>query len=166
VELSRTPYSSSPSRRPRRLGIIAKLGPGIESSNIKIGDRVGIKWMARVCGICRPCLSGRDGCCLYGKISGYEVPGSLSNMHLPIPDGLASDLAAPMLRGGVAVLKKCEAQKVSNPCRLGLLLSSTLTKIDWIGRYYRDHGSNRRPRTSCLANGSKWNGYEMIVSVH
>ncbi|PCH04645.1 Hypothetical protein PENO1_026510 [Penicillium occitanis (nom. inval.)] len=41
-------------------------------------------------------------------------------MHLPIPDGLASDLAAPMLRGGVAVLKKCEAQKEATdilPCK-------------------------------------------------
>ncbi|QGA20491.1 hypothetical protein EYB26_008195 [Talaromyces marneffei] len=102
------------------IGIIAELGPGTESSKLKIGDRVGIKWMARVCGNCRPCLSGRDGCCLKGKISGYEVPGSFQQFALapanyvtPIPDGLASDLAAPMLCGGVtayAALKKCEGQ--------------------------------------------------------
>lgn len=32
------------------ISIITELGPGTESSNLKIGNRVGIKWMARVCG--------------------------------------------------------------------------------------------------------------------
>jgi threonine dehydrogenase-like Zn-dependent dehydrogenase len=38
------------------VGKVAKLGPGAETSNLKIGDRVGIKWMAGVCGNCIPCL--------------------------------------------------------------------------------------------------------------
>ena len=35
------------------VGIVAKLGPATESSSIKIGDRVGVKWVSGVCGSCR-----------------------------------------------------------------------------------------------------------------
>jgi alcohol dehydrogenase, propanol-preferring len=33
------------------VGKIVKLGPG--SAGVKVGDRVGIKWMADICGSCR-----------------------------------------------------------------------------------------------------------------
>ncbi|KAJ5114115.1 alcohol dehydrogenase [Penicillium angulare] len=102
------------------VGEIARLGPGTERFNLKIGDRVGIKWMARVCGECLPCLAGRDGSCFNGKISGYETAGTFQQFTLapanyvtPIPSSLRSDLAAPLLCGGVtayAALKKCDAQ--------------------------------------------------------
>lgn len=35
------------------VGKIVKLGPGAESSGLKIGDRVGIKWVYSACGNCR-----------------------------------------------------------------------------------------------------------------
>jgi len=35
------------------VGTVVKLGPGAETSNVKIGDRVGIKWMSGICGSCR-----------------------------------------------------------------------------------------------------------------
>ena len=35
------------------VGKIVKLGAGTESSGLKIGDRVGIKWLASACGNCR-----------------------------------------------------------------------------------------------------------------
>jgi len=102
------------------VGTIVAFGPGAESSGLKMGQRVGIKWMAFACGNCMPCLSGRDACCVSGKISGFYTPGTFqqyalgpANYVTPIPDGLASDLAAPMLCGGVTVysgLKKSLAQ--------------------------------------------------------
>lgn len=57
-----------------------------------------------------PCLAGTDACCTNGKISGYYTPGTFqqyalapANYVTPIPDALASDIAAPMLCGGVTV---------------------------------------------------------------
>ena len=47
------------------VGKIVKLGPGSERVGLKIGDRVGIKWMASVCGNCRmiaPIKSQRNIC--------------------------------------------------------------------------------------------------------
>lgn len=107
------------------VGKVVALGPGAENTGVKIGDRVGIKWMAGTCGNCMPCLAGKDACCLSGKISGYFTPGTFQQYALgpahyvtPIPDGVPSDLAAPLLCGGVTVyagLKKTSAQPVSRP---------------------------------------------------
>lgn len=35
------------------VGKIVKLGTGTESSHLKIGDRVGVKWISSACGHCR-----------------------------------------------------------------------------------------------------------------
>jgi D-arabinose 1-dehydrogenase-like Zn-dependent alcohol dehydrogenase len=34
------------------VGKIVKLGPGSEAAGVKVGDRVGIKWVAGICGTC------------------------------------------------------------------------------------------------------------------
>lgn len=127
VMTNRWPWLPAPTQKGQvggheGVGKVVALGPGAETSGVKIGDRVGIKWMASVCGNCLPCLSGRDACCLNGKISGFYTPGTFQQYTLgpahyvtPIPDGVPSDLAAPLLCGGVTVyaaLKKSGAQPV------------------------------------------------------
>ncbi|KAF7846236.1 hypothetical protein BT93_L4790 [Corymbia citriodora subsp. variegata] len=102
------------------VGEVVALGPGTENSGLKIGQRAGIKWMSSACGNCLACLCGRDGCCLNGKISGYYTPGTFQQYAIgpahyvtPIPDGVPSDLAAPLLCAGVTVyaaLRKTGAQ--------------------------------------------------------
>lgn len=51
------------------VGKIVALGQGTENIGLKIGDRVGIKWIAYTCGHCTPCLVGADASCTSGKIS-------------------------------------------------------------------------------------------------
>jgi len=51
------------------IGIIQKLGPGAEK-NVRLGDRVGIKWAAAMCEKCGPCRNGFDGHCVLKKFSG------------------------------------------------------------------------------------------------
>ncbi|KAF2017271.1 alcohol dehydrogenase-like protein [Aaosphaeria arxii CBS 175.79] len=101
------------------VGKIVKLGAGTEGSGVKLGDRVGIKWMAGVCNACEACRAGIDASCFNGKISGYYTPGTFqqyalgpANYVTPIPEGLDSAAAAPMLCAGVTVysaLKKSNA---------------------------------------------------------
>ena len=50
------------------VGIVHKLGPGSENGRVKVGDRVGIKWIAYACGACPPCLEGKDGVCFVGGV--------------------------------------------------------------------------------------------------
>jgi propanol-preferring alcohol dehydrogenase len=33
-------------------GKVVKLGPGAEASGVKVGDRVGVKWLSGICGTC------------------------------------------------------------------------------------------------------------------
>jgi len=104
------------------VGTVVAFGPGTDSSSLKLGSRVGIKWIASVCGSCMACLAGRDAMCASHTISGFFTPGTFqqyavapANYVTPIPDGVESDLAAPLLCGGVtayAALKKCGAQPV------------------------------------------------------
>ena len=46
------------------IGKVVKLGAGTESSNLKIGDRVGVKWVSSACGHCRT----------YIKLSSHKQP--------------------------------------------------------------------------------------------
>ncbi|OQE32321.1 hypothetical protein PENSTE_c001G07869 [Penicillium steckii] len=102
------------------VGKIVKLGPGAESSGLKVGDRVGVKWVSSACGNCEPCRASFDGLCVNQKVSGYYTPGTFqqytlgpANYVTPIPDDLESAQAAPMLCAGVTVyaaLKRSNAK--------------------------------------------------------
>jgi propanol-preferring alcohol dehydrogenase len=101
-------------------GIVCKFGQGADKGAVKLGDRVGIKWTAAACGTCRRCRNGFDGHCSTVKISGYFTPGTFAeyaiapaNYVTPIPAGLDSAEAAPMLCAGLttySALRKCGAK--------------------------------------------------------
>ena len=102
------------------VGEVVKLGPGNDRSPVKIGQRVGIKFVRGICMSCSYCLEGDESRCTDKTISGYINPGTFqqyvvspANYVSPIPDGLASDQAAPMLCAGITVytaLRKTGAQ--------------------------------------------------------
>lgn len=92
------------------VGRVVKLGPGAEKAGLKIGDRVGVKWVSSACGHCQPCQAGSDGLCFNQTVSGYFNAGTFQQYLLgpahyvtPIPDGLDSAEAAPMLCAGITV---------------------------------------------------------------
>ena len=105
------------------IGTVVAFGPNTQGTTpLEIGDRVGIKWVAYICGVCMSCLSGRDALCEKVRVSGFGTPGtfqeyvvSSASYVTPIPGGLGSEVAAPMLCGGVTVysaLRKSGAQPV------------------------------------------------------
>lgn len=51
------------------VGIVEALGVGADEY-VKLGDRVGIKWVAAKCGTCTPCTTGFDGHCTLRKYTG------------------------------------------------------------------------------------------------
>ncbi|PCH36972.1 mannitol-1-phosphate dehydrogenase MPDH1 [Wolfiporia cocos MD-104 SS10] len=80
------------------------------SGNVRIGDRVGIKYCVRSCLNCDHCRRGFEQNCPNRIISGYHVDGTFAEYmvaftdHLiPIPDGLDSAAAAPILCAGLTV---------------------------------------------------------------
>ncbi|KAI0483047.1 GroES-like protein [Xylariaceae sp. FL0804] len=108
------------------VGRVVRLGPGVDTGSgsggtpkttaaavgatVRVGDRVGVKWLASVCFSCAACLGGQDGVCLHQRISGYYTPGTFqqyvvgpANYVTPIPESLDGAAAAPMLCAGVTV---------------------------------------------------------------
>lgn len=92
------------------VGIVQKLGPGNEHSPVKVGDRVGIKFIRSICMSCSACIANDESKCINKTMSGYLHPGTFqqyvtspSTYVSPIPDGLDSDQAAPMLCAGITV---------------------------------------------------------------
>ncbi|BGO97768.1 Alcohol dehydrogenase [Rhodotorula toruloides] len=82
------------------------------TTTLKVGDAVGIKWLADSCLNCENCRLGSEATCDLAQCSGYTVDGSFQQYavsfarHLtPIPDGLPLEVAAPILCAGVTVWK-------------------------------------------------------------
>lgn len=107
------------------VGEIVAIGEHTQRSPVKVGDRVGIKWLASSCLHCEQCRKGLEQNCAEAKLSGFTVDGTFSQYvvsyvdHVsPIPEKLPSQDAASVLCAGVTVYR---AIKYSN------------TKIgDWI----------------------------------
>jgi propanol-preferring alcohol dehydrogenase len=98
-------------------GTIVALGEHSDT-DLKVGDRVGIKWIAHSCNKCVFCRQGYEPLCKSAQCSGFSVDGSFQQYAVSftsqlskIPDGLSLADAAPILCAGVTVYK---ALKESN----------------------------------------------------
>lgn len=49
------------------IGVVVKMGPGTSGSAVSVGDRVGIKWLAAICGSCRKLRHADLKCCGFSK---------------------------------------------------------------------------------------------------
>ncbi|KAF7794778.1 hypothetical protein EIP86_005916 [Pleurotus ostreatoroseus] len=94
------------------VGIIVAIGEHTARSPVKVGDRVGIKWLADACGECEFCRKGLEQVCPHAAFSGFTVDGTFSEYvrsfvrHVtPIPAGLASAEAASILCAGLTVYR-------------------------------------------------------------
>lgn len=69
-----------------------------DQSDLKVGDNVGIKWIAHSCNKCEFCRQGFEPLCKQAQCSGYSVDGSFQQYAVSytsqlskIPDGLPLD---------------------------------------------------------------------------
>ncbi|EXA32713.1 hypothetical protein FOQG_14387 [Fusarium oxysporum f. sp. raphani 54005] len=98
------------------VGTVVQIGEGAGMHDFAIGDRVGVKWLRDICGSCVYCIAGEDGLCAKQSVSGMFNPGTFqqyltvpARYLTPIPDGVSSEVAAPMLCAGLtsyAALRK------------------------------------------------------------
>ncbi|RXW19255.1 hypothetical protein EST38_g6597 [Candolleomyces aberdarensis] len=94
------------------VGEIVAIGKNTSNSPVKVGDRVGIKWIAYSCLNCENCLKGLEQNCANVKLSGYTTDGTFCqylvswvNCVTPVPDGIDSEAAASILCAGVTVYR-------------------------------------------------------------
>jgi len=90
------------------VGAVSQLGSTVQG--LKLGQRVGVGWLAGACSVCDQCSSGQDNLCLNGQPTcvghegGYGTHVRVdSRFAFPIPDGLSSEVAAPLFCAGITV---------------------------------------------------------------
>jgi propanol-preferring alcohol dehydrogenase len=88
------------------VGAIAELGRDVDG--FRIGDRVGVPWLAYTCGHCRYCRSGRENLCDAARFTGYTIDGGYAEYALAdsrycfhLPDGYSDGELAPWLCAGL-----------------------------------------------------------------
>jgi len=100
------------------VGTVVAIGEHTQGSPVKLGDRVGIKWLAYSCLDCEQCRKGLEQSCPNQQLSGFTTDGTFSQYvvswvsHVtPIPENMDSFEAASILCAGITVYR---ALKYSN----------------------------------------------------
>jgi propanol-preferring alcohol dehydrogenase len=88
------------------VGTVAALGPGVDA--FKLGERVGVPWLAWTCGECGYCLDGRENLCESARFTGYTVDGGYAEYMVAdarfcfrLPAMYSDAQAAPLLCAGL-----------------------------------------------------------------
>ena len=107
------------------VGIVDRTGPG--SDRFAEGDRVGIPWLARTCGVCRFCATGRENLCLDPRFTGWDVDGGYAEYLVaeqdyayPVPDAFDEVEAAPLLCAGIIGYRALRRSGCPPSGRLGI----------------------------------------------
>lgn len=108
------------------VGTVSQLGELV--TQLQLGDRVGIGWLAGADFSCDQCLSGNDNLCESSQPTCLAHEGGFathvradSRLAYPIPDGLPSEYAAPLLCAGITVFAPLIRHRVSGNVRLGVV---------------------------------------------
>ncbi|MFG2572672.1 NAD(P)-dependent alcohol dehydrogenase [Streptomyces sp. NPDC048481] len=95
-------------------GVVSEVGPGV--TRFAVGDRVGVGCLVDSCRECDNCKAGQEQYCTAGSVATYNAVGKDGeptyggyaqkivvdeNFVVRIPDGLALDVAAPLLCAGI-----------------------------------------------------------------
>jgi len=107
------------------VGTVRELGRDV--TDLEVGQRVGVAWIASTCGHCRFCRAGRENLCDAATFTGWHRDGGFAerataraDFVYPLPDGFASIDAAPLLCGGAIGLRALRVSGIRPGERLGL----------------------------------------------
>lgn len=88
------------------VGRVDALGDGVMA--LKVGQRIGVPWLARTCGRCSYCLTDRENLCDDPLFTGFTRDGGYashcvadSRFCFPLPDDVDDLGAAPLLCAGL-----------------------------------------------------------------
>ena len=115
-------------RYPRILGheIVGRVvRAGAAVTHLAVGDRIGVPWLARTCGVCTYCARGLENLCERASFTGYTVDGGYAEYAvadarycLPLPQRYDDVQIAPLLCAGLIGYRAYRA--AGDASRLGL----------------------------------------------
>jgi alcohol dehydrogenase, propanol-preferring len=106
-------------------GRVSALGEGVEG--FRIGDAVGVGWMARTDGVCAYCRSGLENLCPRAEFTGRDRDGGYAERMVAdarwvyrLPTDTTALDAAPLLCAGVIGYRSLRLSEIRPGGRLGL----------------------------------------------
>jgi propanol-preferring alcohol dehydrogenase len=108
------------------VGVVERVGPSV--AGVEIGQRLGVPWLGRTCGICRYCLAGEENLCDAPQFTGWTRDGGFSDLVVAdarfafaIPQVYSDVDAAPLLCAGLVGFRSWRKAAEARPVeRLGL----------------------------------------------
>ena len=107
------------------VGTVDRVGAGC--SLLAEGDRVGIPWLARTCGVCRFCRAGAENLCTEPRFTGWDVDGGYAEFAVVeeafayrLPGTLADLDVAPLLCAGIIGYRALQRAELPAGGRLGI----------------------------------------------
>lgn len=83
-------------------------GAGARVEGFREGERVGVAWLHRTCGVCRFCRAGRENLCESPQFTGWTAQGGFAEYAVVpapfayrLPEGFTDLQAAPLLCAGI-----------------------------------------------------------------
>ncbi len=100
---------------------------GAMVTHLRLGDRVGVGWLAWACGVCEFCRTGRENLCERARFTGYDVAGGYAEATVAdagfvyrLPPGYTAPEAAPLLCAGIIGYRSLRLAEVHPGDRVGL----------------------------------------------
>lgn len=108
------------------VGTVSAIGSAVVS--LSVGERVGIGWQANSCGRCEWCRKGEENLCANAQPTCVHRHGGFAEalrvnarFAVPIPEGLDSEVTAPLLCAGVTVYSPIRALGINPSSRVGVI---------------------------------------------
>ncbi|MFF2121593.1 zinc-binding alcohol dehydrogenase family protein [Kitasatospora sp. NPDC058184] len=103
------------------------LAAGSEVEEFTVGDRAGVAWLARTCGRCGYCRSGRENLCPDSRYTGWDRHGGYAG-HVTadaryayrLPEGPPAEELAPLLCAGIIGYRALERAELPTGGLLGI----------------------------------------------
>lgn len=107
------------------VGRVVARGPAAQ--RFVVGDRVGIAWLRRTCGVCRWCRRGAENLCVAPAFTGWDADGGYAELAAVderyaylLPEGFDDVHAAPLLCAGIIGYRALKRAEVPPGGRLGI----------------------------------------------
>ncbi len=141
------------------VGDVDALGSAV--TTFGLGDRVGIPWLARTCGVCPYCGRGDENLCVAPAFTGWDGDGGYAEFATTdagyayaLPPGFADAEAAPLLCAGIIGYRALRRANLPPGGRLGIYgfgASAHLTAQVALAEGARVHVMTRGMRARQLA---------------
>ena len=163
-----TPHRSPVIPGHQIVGRVLEVGEGVLRP--RLGERVGVAWLASTDGACPQCRRGRENLCEAARFTGWDVDGGYAtravaraDFTFPLPERFDDLQAAPLLCGGVIGYRALLRSGIQPGGRLGLYgFGASAHLAIQVARFWgcRTFVATRSvdERRRAMALGAEWSG--------